>query len=634
MSGSKSKQRYWLGRAAWIVLDIVLVTSALMIAQAIRYAPYFFSNYFENSLRLLPAMIILFLLSFSFTGMYRTMWRYASAGDVLRILTATLIPCVGTYLFSLAAGWCAPQANLFKLPRMVYLLTWLMSFGLITLSRFAFLIITSREQFSVRRMLRSKVSRVMVIGAGRMGARVVQEMQRGMYGSCTPVIVVDDDLTRSGRAISGVPVVRGTGNIIRLASDAQVDEIIVAIRTPNADLRPLLEKCIATGCRVRKAEQMQDVNGQNALAHVSDLDIHDLLGRPEEKLDMKAAAAFFNGKTVLITGGGGSIGSELCRRLLTLEPEKIVLYDISENYMYDLFQELRMVYGQALDQKLILCVGNICDERRMNEVFARYQPQVILHAAAHKHVPLMEDCPEQAVVNNVFGTYLAAQTAAAHRAERFVLISTDKAVNPTNVMGATKRLAEMIIEAFNDASHTEFTAVRFGNVLGSHGSVVPLFERQIKAGGPVTLTHPDIIRFFMTIPEAASLVLQAASIAKGGELFVLDMGQPVKIYELAERMIQLYTQHDHRKIDIVCTGLRPGEKLYEELLLAGEGISKTENEKIFVARPEVMGMEQLQQMLDRLHACMEEQGDMVACLHELVPTFRRPEAVKAEEKAV
>ena len=634
MNTAKSKTRYRIGRLAWVLLDIILVNASLGLAQLIRYAPYFFQNYFENSLRVAPAMTVLFLLSFAAAGMYRTMWRYASAGDVLRILMATMIPSAATYLFSLAANWCVAPANLFRLPRMVYLLTWLISFGFVTLARFAFLIVTSREGVSVWKMLHTKVSRVMIIGAGWTGAKIVQEMQRGMYGSCTPVIVVDDDLSRSGRSISGVPVVRGTGNIIKLASEAQVDEIIVAIRTPHDDIKPLLEKCIATGCRVRKAQQLLDVNDSSALAQVTDLNIQDLLGRPEERLDMKSAAAFFQGKTVLVTGGGGSIGSELCRRLLTLEPERIVLYDMSENYMYDLFQELRMVYGSALDEKLILCVGNICDERRMNEVFGRYRPHVVLHAAAHKHVPLMEDCPEQAVQNNVFGTYLTAQTAAAHRAERFVLISTDKAVNPTNVMGATKRLAEMIIEAFNDASGTDFTAVRFGNVLGSHGSVVPLFERQIKAGGPVTLTHPDIIRFFMTIPEAASLVLQAASMAKGGELFVLDMGQPVKIIELAERMIQLYAQQNHRRVEIVCTGLRPGEKLYEELMLSGEGIAKTDNEKIFVAKPEVISMEEVQQMLDRLHACMDDHGDMVACLHELVPTFRTPVQPEAGEKAV
>jgi len=448
---------------------------------------------------------------------------------------------------------------------------------------------------------------------------------------------VDDDERRTGRQLSGVPVVRGTGNIIKLASDTQIDDIIIAIATPRSDLRPLIEKCLATGCRVRKVTSLQDINESDGIARVTDLNINDLLGRPEEQLEMTAAAEFFRNRTILITGGGGSIGSELCRKLLPLQPERIVLYDISENYMYDLFNELKMKYGDQLSDKLILCVGSVRDEARLDDVFARYQPQVVLHAAAHKHVPLMEDCPDQAIRNNVLGTWLTAQTAIRHGVKRFVLISTDKAVNPTNVMGATKRLAEMIIEALNANSGTEFTAVRFGNVLGSHGSVVPLFERQIRAGGPVTLTHPEIIRFFMSIPEAASLVLQAASIAKGGELFVLDMGQPVRIRDLAERMIQLYTQNDNRRIEIVYTGLRPGEKLYEELMLAGEGIAKTENEKIFIAKPEVISMEKLHGMLERLQTCLDEKGDALKCLHELVPTFREAQQVNREaqvQKAV
>ena len=338
---------------------------------------------------------------------------------------------------------------------------------------------------------------------------------------------------------------------------------------------------------------------------------------------------------MLITGGGGSIGSELCRQLMAFQPQKLVLYDVSENYMYDLFFEMQEHYPSGLKDKLILCVGSITDGVRLSEVMAEHRPEVVVHAAAHKHVPLMEDCPAQAVKNNVFGTYTAATVSIAHGVKRFVMISTDKAVNPTNIMGATKRAAEMVIEALNANGQTEFTAVRFGNVLGSHGSVVPLFERQIRAGGPVTLTHPEIIRYFMTIPEAASLVLQAASIAKGGELFVLDMGQPVRIQELAERMIQLYSaQNGERKVDIVYTGLRPGEKLYEELLMDDENIVRTGLDKIFIAKPEVVTTEVMESMLAAFQACIDQNGDMRNCLHTQVSTFIEPDVVNRRVEAL
>jgi len=476
----------------------------------------------------------------------------------------------------------------------------------------------------------------MVIGAGWAGANVVRDIQSGRYGDCAPIVVVDDDKNRAGAKLKGVPVVWGTGNILRLASDYQVDEIIIAIATPHGALQPLMEKCLATGCRVRRLTALQDVNRETGTTGIArDINISDLLGRQEEQMDMAQVEEVFRDRTVLITGGGGSIGGELCSQILAFAPKKIVLFDISENYMYDLFFQLQEQYDQELRNKLLLRVGSIQDDQRLQEVFREFSPEIVLHAAAHKHVPLMEDCPSQAVKNNVFGTYATARAAMCHGVRRFVLISTDKAVNPTNVMGCTKRLAEMIIEALNQHSQTEFTAVRFGNVLGSHGSVVPLFERQIRSGGPVTLTHPDIIRYFMTIPEAARLVLQAASIARGGELFVLDMGQPMKIRELAERMIQLYAGQGSPKVDIVYTGLRPGEKLYEELLLDGEGITRTEREKIFIAKPEIISMENMHKMLDTLQKCLCEGADMRQCLHEVLPAFQDADEVnrKAERNA-
>ena len=611
----------------WLILDALLINASMIFAQMVRFSDSVIPDeFFAIYIRLIPAVTILSLLVFGLFGIYRTMWQYASAEDLIRLTLATFVAALALYLSGLFGNLFVRPANLFRLHRLVYLLHWLVSTVLIGLSRILYRLIVRKEHFPLLKKENKGLRRVMIIGAGWAGANLVHEMQRGNYGKRVPVVVVDDDINRNGSALSGVPVVRGSGNILRLASDHHIDEIIIAISTPHGDLKSLIEKCMATGCRVKRIAPMEDLTGEPTKSTVRDLNLSDLLGRPEETLDMTQVEAMCEGKTILITGGGGSIGSELCRRLLPLKPKKIVLYDISENYMYDLFSELSLRYGHEISDQLLLCVGSVRDEKRLHEVFQQYKPDIVLHAAAHKHVPLMEDCPVQAVKNNVFGTYLTAKAAIACNAQRFVLISTDKAVNPTNIMGATKRMAEMIIEAMNQESETDFTAVRFGNVLGSHGSVVPKFEHQIRAGGPVTLTHPEIIRYFMTIPEAASLVLQAASIAKGGELFVLDMGRPMKIRELAQRMIQLYGNED-QKIDIIYTGLRPGEKLYEELLLAGEGISKTENEKIFVAQPEIFSMEQINDMMQTLQNCMDTNADMRQCLHTLVPTFREPNEV-------
>ncbi len=624
----KPKTQKAVRTGLWLLLDAVLINLAMILSQVLRYTTTISYSFFQIYFRIAPAMTLMGLILFAVFGLYRTMWQYASAEDLLRVVLSTLALAVCTYLYSVIANYFVRPQNLFRLHRLIYPLFWLISMALVGASRLIYRYAVTRRHFPFfpRRTVGQR--RTMIVGAGWLGANVVHEMQHGNYGSCVPVIVVDDDQQRTGSSLSGVPVVRGSGNILKLASDYSVDDIIIAISTPKADLNPVIEKCLATGCRVKRVTPLQNLEGSRPSAGaLRELNIGDLLGRPEEQLDMTQVAAFVRDKTILITGGGGSIGSELCRQLFPLQPRRIVLYDISENYMYDLYSDLEREYRQDLSQKLILCVGSIRDEQRLDEVFGCYKPEIVLHAAAHKHVPLMEDCPDQAVKNNVFGTNLTALAAIRHGVRRFVLISTDKAVNPTNVMGATKRLAEMVIEARNAQSTTEFTAVRFGNVLGSHGSVVPKFEQQIRSGGPITLTHPEIIRYFMTIPEAASLVLQAASIARGGELFVLDMGRPVKIRELAERMIQLYAPENGQKIEIVYTGLRPGEKLYEELLLDGEGISRTENRKIFIAKPEQISVDRLEAMLDTLRQCIEEGGDMRACLHELVPTFREPQQV-------
>ncbi|NLI22907.1 MAG: polysaccharide biosynthesis protein [Clostridiales bacterium] len=621
--------------ALWILLDILLCNVAMILAQQFRFEVQIPEVFFRRYLNIAPVMSLLCVLSFWGFGLYRNIWRYASADSVLQIVAATLLGAVAVYLYSLLRYAISQPVNHHLLHRTVYLLYWVLLTALVGGSRFAYRIIGTRGLSPFKRGKRESYRRTMIVGAGWAGANVIREMQSGRYGNSLPVVAVDDDPAREGARLGGVRILRGTDRIAQYAADYAIDDIVIAIATPMGELRPLIEACLSTGCRVRRVSALQDVSHEGVRSAVRDVNLSDLLGRPEEQLNMTQVAAYFRDQTVLITGGGGSIGSELCRQLMAFRPRKLVLFDLSENYMYDLYFELQEQYPEGLRDKLILCVGSIRDADRLTEVMAEHRPDVVLHAAAHKHVPLMEDCPAQAVKNNVLGTYTAATVSIAQGVRRFVMISTDKAVNPTNVMGATKRLAELIIAALNARGQTEFTAVRFGNVLGSHGSVVPLFERQIRTGGPVTLTHPDIIRYFMTIPEAASLVLQAASIARGGELFVLDMGQPVRIRELAERMIQLYAaQGGDGNVPIVYTGLRPGEKLYEELLTDDENIVRTELNKVFITKPDVVTEEEMERVLSTLRQCLAGNGDMRACLHALVPTFQEPDVVNGRMEAL
>lgn len=618
--------------AGLMLLDAVLAILTLMLALQIYYDMNAPEAHILHVWRSAPMLIIFTVTSCYAVGLYRSLMRYAGVEALVQIGMGTLLGSGLTYLVSLAAYTIQREPNLFLMPRPVYLVQWLLMFFLVGGSRLSLRIMQGGVGFLPPH--RSHGKRVMVVGAGWAGAQVIREVQAGRYGDCTAVLAVDDDAAKQGATLARVPVLLGTDKVEEYAHQYRVDEIIIAIATPNGDLSELIHRCINTGCHVRMVSTLRDMNtGAPALGKMREVDIGDLLGRAEKHLDMTEVQAYFEGRRVLVTGGGGSIGSELCRQIMTFAPAKLILYDISENYMYDLFFELQEKYGVLVKNTVELRVGSIRDRSTLDRVFDEFRPEIVIHAAAHKHVPLMEDSPEQAVINNVFGTLNVAQCAMAHGVKRFVMISTDKAVNPTNVMGATKRLAEIIIEALQAQGRTQYTAVRFGNVLGSNGSVVPLFERQIRAGGPVTLTHPDIIRYFMTIPEAASLVLQAASIAKGGELFVLDMGKPVKIRELAERMIQLYADPNGPPVEIVYTGLRPGEKLYEELLRDEENSTATSKEKIFIAKPEQVAWPQVEQMLEHLQRCLDEGGDMRACLHEILPSYRQPQPVSAAEAA-
>lgn len=617
-----------LKNAGAALMDAVFVNIAMLLACQLYYDMHAPENHLIHVRNIAPVLTVICLAVFYFFGIYRTIWRYASVDAVFQIGASSLIGAFAAYLFSFIAYSISSDPNLFLMPRPIYLICWLIIMLFIGGSR-----LMGRMVYQLRHgggLIAKKTGRrVMVVGAGWAGSTVIRDIQAGRYGECFVALALDDDLQKKGTRIMGVPVMLGTDKVKQYAKEYQIDEIIIAIATPKGELKPLIERCTETGCRIRMITTLTDLKtGQTAVSRVRDVQIGDLLGREEKHLDMTRVADMFHGKTVLITGGGGSIGSELCRQIMRFAPHRIVLYDISENYMYDLFFELKAVYGEVTAHTLKLCVGSITDSGRLNEVFSMYKPDIVLHAAAHKHVPLMEDCPNQAVRNNVFGTYETVKAAVQNKVQRFVMISTDKAVNPTNVMGATKRMAEILIKAMQDrAVSTQFTAVRFGNVLGSHGSVVPLFENQIRRGGPITLTHPDIERYFMTIPEAASLVLQAASIAQGGELFVLDMGAPVKIRELAERMIRLYQNPEEPQVQIVYTGLRPGEKLYEELIQNEEGVTRTNVEKVLVTRPEHFEWDEIEQKLQTLKDCLDQNGDMRAVLREVIPTYYEPETL-------
>lgn len=575
-----------------LLFDIVVVNGSFVLSLFLHFGyelPQWVTRYIM--LRM-PLITVVFIGLFLAVKLYNNLWRYMSFYELLSMIFCT---GAGTVLFLLfdSIGQFLQKTGVIdtvffkRMPYVVYIDSFLLiCFFSVGIRMFytAYRTISS----DAKRRRGSANKRIMIIGAGDMGSSIIYEMSISGYKFGSPVVIIDDDVSKLNSAIRGIPIVGTTKDIPEIVKKFEINEIIFCIPSASAERkREILEIAMSTGCNLKTAPNIDDLTGVNdkISEKIRDVDVLDLLARPEVSLDTEVCK-YLEGQTVLVTGGGGSIGSELCRQIARYEPERIVIFDIYENNAFTLKNSLDRRYHGA--PQIEIRIGSVRDMDRLCEIFEEFNPSSVFHAAAHKHVPLMEDSPYEAVKNNVLGTYNVCHCANEYGVKNFVLLSTDKAVNPTNVMGATKRVAELTVQHFSQISKgTKFAAVRFGNVLGSNGSVIPIFKEQIKQGGPVTVTHPDITRYFMTIPEASQLVVQAGGLAKGGEIFVLDMGEPVKIVTLAENLIKLSGFEPYKDIEIQFTGLRPGEKLYEELSLEEEldGRRKTQNDKIFVTAP-------------------------------------------------
>ena len=599
-----------------IVLDILVLNAAAFLALYIRFEFSFAAlartDYLRVAMHWALPNTLLALGLFAAFRLYRTLWSFAGPDELARIFMASILLGLLQMILILL--------NLMELPISFPILFSMLLFIATTVVRFSYRFLRRvRDRLSSRSQRRT-----MLIGAGAAGALVLREFQNSSLSQNKVVCIIDDDPNKKGRNLMGVPIVGSRDTIEAMVDKYSISEIILAIPTLGAQAKKdIWDICSRTGCKFKQMPGIyQLANGEVTIQAIRDIDIEDLLQRDVIRVDMGGLSDLICGKTVMVTGGGGSIGSELCRQLAGYKPKDLVIFDIYENNAYAIEQELKTNYP---DLKTHVLIGSVRDEKRIDAVMAEYRPAMVYHAAAHKHVPLMETSPLEAVKNNVFGTYNTARAAAKYGVEHFVLISTDKAVNPTNVMGASKRICEMVVQSMAGTSDTCFAAVRFGNVLGSNGSVIPLFREQIKKGGPVTVTHPEITRFFMTIPEAVTLVLQAGAFAKGGEIFVLDMGQPVKISDLARNMIRLSGFKPDVDIPIVYTGLRPGEKLYEELLMDEEGLQKTANDLIYIGQKIDFDVDEFHAQLEALRELTEGQESLLRSrIKTLVPTYMPP----------
>lgn len=572
--------------------------------------------------------IIIYMLihtvSFKLFKCYSSLWRYAGEEELVSILLACLVYVIPVYIAHRLIG--IDYSILF------YIVSTILIIGYTGGLR---LVYRTGRRFKTRMIVSQDSQRVLVVGAGSAGQMIINELKENPQLKKVPVGIIDDDINKIGRVIHNVKILGNTSQVKEIVEKENVDEIILAMaNVDKARKSEIINICKETKCKLKTIPGIYEIiDGKVDIKKIRDVDIEDLLGREPIKVNMEDMSGYIEERTVLVTGGGGSIGSELCRQIASFNPKHLIIVDNYENNAYAIQQELIRRYEGKLNLSTI--IASIREYKRMDEIFNEYKPDVVFHAAAHKHVPLMENSPSEAIKNNIFGTLNVARIADAYKVKRMVLISTDKAVNPTNIMGATKRAAEMIIQTINKNSETEFVAVRFGNVLGSNGSVIPLFKKQIAEGGPVTITHPDIIRYFMTIPEAVQLVLQAGAMAKGGEIFILDMGEPVKIVDLANNLIRLSGFEPGVDIKIEYSGLRAGEKLYEELLMSEEGLTKTANSKIFIGKPVEFDTKKVIHNLEMLKKIVDnEDVELIdSVMRAFVTTYVRPEDVNGGEQS-
>ncbi|MBE6770164.1 MAG: polysaccharide biosynthesis protein [Ruminococcaceae bacterium] len=594
------------------LLDILFLFAAYALAVRVILEHKLFWTVFQQSLLIAGVTAIVYFISFSLLGIYNTDWIHAAPDDYMRLFSGAVASSVFSMIFFMIIPM---HTDLFlKLNAAANGIAMV----LICATRF-FIRFFKKLSWSYNKK-NGKLT--LIIGAGGLAVTLLRGINEDKNLNYSVVGLIDDAVNKQKQHIYGVSVLGTRNDIVEICKEKNIEEIIFAINNISIEEKiDILNICAQTGCKVKILPGFETSleGGSTGLNNLREIKIEDLLERNPIVLDNQLIDTVIKDKTVFVTGGSGSIGSELCRQIIKYDPKKLVILDIYENTAYELENELNDNYPHANVEVLI---ASVRDKKRLDDLFKEYRPDVVFHAAAHKHVPLMEDSPSEAIKNNIFGTYNAALCSAQHGVKRFVMISTDKAVNPTNVMGASKRVCEMVVQALQSLGKTEFVAVRFGNVLGSNGSVIPRFVKQIEAGGPVTVTHPDIIRYFMTIPEAAQLVLQAASYAKGGEIFVLDMGKPVKIYDLAKKMISLSGYVPDVDIKITITGLRPGEKLYEELLMNEEGLQKTAHSKIFVGQSIAITLDELNEKLETLKAALDtDNANIKKVFEQVVPTY-------------